>query len=79
MGTPPPIMSPHLSHCPSQGEPGLEGDSGPAGPDGLKVSVLLVQRLGEREYSGAAFCLWPHYPPIQYPGIPPEALSSHKL
>lgn len=56
-------MFPHLSHCLFQGEPGLEGDSGPAGPDGLKVSVLLVQSLGEREYSGATFCLWPHYPP----------------
>lgn len=29
-------------HHPFQGEPGLEGDSGPAGPDGLKVSVLLL-------------------------------------
>lgn len=47
-------MSPHLSYYPFQGEPGLEGDSGPAGPDGLKVSVLLVQSLGEREYSGTA-------------------------
>lgn len=55
-------MSPRLSHHPFQGEPGLEGDSGPAGPDGLKVSVLLVHSLGEREYSGTAFCLWPHCP-----------------
>lgn len=48
-------------HHPFQGEPGLEGDNGPAGPDGLKVSVLLVQGLGRRGCSGPASHLRPEF------------------
>lgn len=36
--------------CVLQGESGLEGDSGPPGPDGVKVNLTLMAHFGSHTH-----------------------------